>query len=39
MDTVTQNQPTVECEVLTVIGETVEVSNEHSGTELTDGTL
>ena len=36
---VTQNQQTVQCEVLTDSGQTVEGSSGHSDTEPTDGTV
>ena len=39
MDIVTQNQQTVQCEVLTDSGQTVEGSSGHSDTEPTDGTV
>ena len=35
----TQNQQTVQCEVLTDIWQTVEGSSRHSDTERTDGTV
>ena len=38
VDTVTQNQQTVQCEVLTDNGQTAEGSSGHSDTEPTDGT-
>jgi len=39
VDTVTQNEQTVECEVLTDSGQTVEDNSGHSDTERTDGTV
>jgi hypothetical protein len=39
MDIVTQDQQTLECELLADIGQTVEDSNGHSGTEPTDATV
>ena len=39
MDTVTQNQETVQCEVLRDSGQTVGGSSGHSDTESTDGTV
>jgi len=36
---VTQKQQTVQCEVLTDSGQTVEDSSGHSDTETTDGTV
>jgi len=39
VDTVTQNQGAVQCEVLTDSGVSVEDSSGHSDTESTDGTL
>jgi hypothetical protein len=38
MDLVTQNQQTLDCELLTDSGQTVEDSNGHSDAEPTDGT-
>jgi len=39
VDTVTQNQQTVQCEVLIDSGQVLEGSNGRSGTESTDGTV
>jgi len=39
MENVTQNQETVQCEVLTDIGQTLEDSSGHSDTKPTDPTV
>ena len=39
MDILTQNQQTVQCEVLTDSGQTLEDSSGHSDTEPTHGTI
>ena len=39
VDIVTQNKHTVQCQVLTDIGQTVEGNSGHSATEQTDGIL
>jgi len=39
VDTATQNKLTLQCEVLTDSGDTVEDSNGHNDTEATDGTM
>jgi hypothetical protein len=39
VDRVTQNQATVQCELLTDSGQTVEGIIGHSDTETTDGTM
>jgi len=39
VDIVTKNQQTVQCEVLTDSGQTVEGSSGHSDKEPTDGTV